>query len=82
MNCWQTVLIDFILNHKVCTDGLKAHVYLGSADPYYGLIRDEESYWNKQGANIYLFEKAGHYPHLESNVFETIFGNRNSTSLS
>ncbi|OYZ17595.1 MAG: hypothetical protein B7Y39_14970 [Bdellovibrio sp. 28-41-41] len=74
MNCWRTVLVDYILNHQVSLKGRKAKVYIGSEDPYYGLIRDEESYWSEQGGNVYLIEDVGHYPHLEAKVFEKIFG--------
>lgn len=70
--CWQNVMIDFLVNHQAKEKAVKAQVYVGVEDPYFGLLRDEKSYWEKSGANFVSLEKTGHYPHLESNVFELL----------
>lgn len=74
MKCWQAVLADVILNYQMALNGKKAQVYIGSKDPYYGLIRDEDAYWKNSGADVSLIENAGHYPHLESDLFKQILG--------
>ncbi|GEM_PF-4203456 len=74
VKCWQTILVDLILNYQMALNGKKAQVYMGAKDPYYGLIRDEETYWKSSGADVSLIENAGHYPHLESDLFGQILG--------
>tara|TARA_B110001454_G_scaffold171291_1_gene162037 strand:- start:68375 stop:69160 length:786 start_codon:yes stop_codon:yes gene_type:complete len=72
LTCWQNVMMDFLGNHQISIQKNNLHVFVGSDDPYLGLTRDEQLYWENLEAKFSLCEKVGHYPHLESELVNNL----------